>query len=110
MVKPPSKATLRKYGLNSEEWIAILNSQGGVCYICEKVPPNEKLCTDHEHVKNWKKLPPEKRKLYVRGLLCAYCNLRLMRKGWTLKKLNRAVNYIEQYEKRLQEKQNATKP
>ncbi len=78
----------------------MLERQGGVCAICKKEPPNGRLCTDHDHVKKWKKMPPEKRKLYVRGLLCAYCNLRLLRKGWTLEKLERAVDYVKQYEAR----------
>jgi len=100
MVTPPKKATLRRYGLSIEEWLHILERQGGVCAICLKVPPNGRLCTDHHHAPKWKKMPPAKRKLYVRGLLCAYCNLRLLRKGWTLAKLERAVEYVRQYESR----------
>jgi hypothetical protein len=103
MVIPPSKATLKRYGLTLEEWQTILDRQGGVCYICQKIPPNQRLCTDHYHVKKWKKMPPDQRKLYVRGLLCAYCNLRLLRKGWTLAKLERAVEYTKQFEQRLKE-------
>lgn len=100
MIIPPKKATLKRYGLTLEEWNTMLERQGGVCAICKKEPPNGRLCTDHDHVKKWKKMPPEKRKLYVRGLLCAYCNLRLLRKGWTLEKLERAVDYVKQYEAR----------
>jgi hypothetical protein len=103
-VIPPKKATLKRYGLKLEEWQALLIRQGGVCAICQKVPPNQRLCTDHEHAKGWKKMPPERRKLYVRGLLCAYCNLRLLRKGWTLIKLERAVEYVKRYEQRNTEK------
>lgn len=103
MVIPPSKATLKRYGLTLEEWLAILERQGGVCAVCKKIPPNQRLCTDHLHVPKWKKLPPEKRKLYVRGLLCAYCNLRLLRKGWTLEKLENAVDYVKLFEQRLKE-------
>jgi hypothetical protein len=98
MVTPPKKATLKRYGLSLEEWKAMLEEQGGVCAVCQKVPPNGRLCTDHHHAPKWKKMPPEQRKRYVRGLLCAYCNLRLLRKGWTLDKLKRAVVYIEKYE------------
>ena len=98
MIKVPSKATLRKYGLTLEDWQRRLNDQGGVCFICEKEPPSGILCVDHFHVKGWKKMAPEKRKQYVRGLLCSYCNLRLLRKGWTLAKLKRAVLYVEKFE------------
>ena len=101
MIKTPSKATLRKYGLTEGEWRAILDRQGGTCFICQKEPPKGVLCIDHFHAPKWKKLPPEKRKLYVRGLLCSYCNLRLLRKGWTLAKLRRAVLYVERFERQL---------
>jgi hypothetical protein len=60
MVKTPSKATLKKYGLSEDEWQKILTRQNGVCAVCEKVPTTGRLCIDHEHVKGWKKLPPEK--------------------------------------------------
>lgn len=100
MITLPKKATLKRYGLSLEEWKAMLDDQGGVCFVCEKEPPNGRLCTDHDHVKKWKKMPPDQRKLYVRGLLCSYCNLRLLRKGWTLKKLERAVEYVKRYEQR----------
>jgi len=103
MIIQPKKATLKRYGLTVEEWKVMLDQQGGVCFICEKEPPNQRLCVDHHHVPKWRKMPPEKRKLYVRGLLCAYCNLRLLRKGWTLKKLQRGVLYMEQYENRFKE-------
>ena len=100
MIITPKKATLKRYGLSEPEWLEMLERQGGVCAICQKEPPNKRLCTDHHHVPKWKKMPPQQRKLYVRGLLCAYCNLRLLRKGWTLAKLERAVIYMKEYEQR----------
>lgn len=108
MVKEPSKQTVKKYGLTLPEWRDILARQGGVCYICEKVPPSGILCVDHFHAKGWKKMPPEERKRYVRGLLCAYCNLRLLRKGWTLEKLKRAVLYVAAFEQRLEDSKKCT--
>jgi len=101
MIREPSKPTLKRYGLSLEEWKIMLGKQEGVCYVCRKEPPSQTLCIDHFHVPKWKKMPPEKRKLYVRGLLCAYCNLRLLRKGWTLEKLQRAVTYVQAFEEKL---------
>jgi hypothetical protein len=97
MVKTPSKATLKKYGLSEDEWQKILTRQNGVCAVCEKVPTTGRLCIDHEHVKGWKKLPPEKRALCVRGLLCWSCNFYYVGRGITLGKANNVVRYLERY-------------
>lgn len=94
----PSKATLKKYGLSIEEWRAILEKQNGVCFVCKKVPEKNKLAIDHEHVLRWKKMPPEKRKLYVRGLLCFFCNFRLVARGMTLEKAKNVVEYLQNYQ------------
>jgi hypothetical protein len=100
MLKIPSKQTLKKYGLSLEEWEEMANKQNRVCYICLKLPKSERLCVDHVHVKLWKKKPPEQRKLYVRGLLCSYCNLRLVSKGITLQKAQNIVKYLLEYEEK----------
>lgn len=100
MIKTPSKATLKKYGLSEEEWKAILDSQGSVCFICKKYPKTGRLCVDHEHVKGWKKMPPEERKKYVRGLLDWFCNHYYLGRGITIEKAKNVVKYLEQYENR----------
>ena len=100
MLKVPSQATLKKYGLTEEKWLAIAASQGNVCAICKKEPSSGRLNTDHEHVKNWKKMPAEQRALYVRGLLCYICNFRVLTRGMTLEKAQNAVTYLENYAKR----------
>lgn len=94
----PSKATLKKYGLSLEEWQAILDKQGGVCPICKKVPTTGRWVTDHFHVKGWKNLPPEKRKQYVRGVLCWTDNNRILTRGVTIEKLERAAEYLREWE------------
>lgn len=99
-VMVPTKATLKKYGLSEEEWKQILESQGGVCFVCQKEPTKGRLCIDHFHIKNWKKMPPEQRKLYVRGLLCWWCNSNFLSRGITIPIAKRAVLYLEQYEAR----------
>jgi len=100
VISPPSKATLKKYGLNLEEWQVILDRQGGVCDICKKVTSTGRLCIDHFHLKNWKKLPPDQRKLEVRGLLCWVCNSKVLFRGITIEKLKNAALYLEKHEER----------
>ena len=95
----PLKATLRKYGLTAEDWLKILNSQGGVCAVCKNIPDNGRLCTDHEHVKGWKKLAPEQRKLYVRGLLCYFCNHWYVGRAINVFKAKNTLVYLEAFEK-----------
>lgn len=82
------------------EWIDLLNKQGCVCVICNKVPSTGRFVTDHEHVKGWKNLPPNERKKYVRGILCWYCNNKTLTKGITVEKLKNAIDYLNGYRSR----------
>jgi len=97
-VLAPSPATLKKYGLSLEEWQAILDRQGGVCFVCEQEPTKGRLCIDHFHVKKWKKMPPEQRKLYVRGLLCFRCNTTFVGRGINVRRAQRVADYLQNYE------------
>jgi Recombination endonuclease VII. len=66
----------RKFGV-SEEWFgSTLAAQGGGCAICNTLTSGGRgsFHIDHEHVEGWVKMPPEERRLYVRGLLCSNCN------------------------------------
>lgn len=51
--------------------------------------------TDHKHVKGWKAMPPEKRKLYVRGILCWFCNHSYLGRSMTLERARNVVKYLE---------------
>ena len=97
MVSPPSSATLKKYGLSAEEWLKILESQGGVCPICKKVPSTGRFVVDHDHVPKFKEKPPEERKLYVRGLLCWWCNHTYVGRAITIAKAEAVVEYLKTY-------------
>lgn len=97
MIITPSKATLKKYGLSEADWRSILDAQGSVCFVCKREPSKGRLCIDHEHVKGWKKMPPESRKLYVRGLLCWVCNHYYLGRGITLDKAHNVVKYLAEY-------------
>lgn len=96
-VSPPTPATLKKYGLSEDEWRAMAIAQDWKCFICRKTPSTGRLCVDHEHVKGWKKMPPERRKLYVRGLLCWTCNHYYVGRGIDVEKATRVVQYLEEY-------------
>jgi len=93
----PTQATLNKYGLSREEFRTILSHQGGVCPICEKVPSTGRWVIDHQHVKNWKKLPPENRKKYVRGVTCWFCNRNYLAKAMNERKAQNIIIYLEEY-------------
>lgn len=99
-VKRPTKSTLDKYGLSLSEWEEILVRQEGVCAVCKKISSTGRLVTDHEHTKNWKKMPPEQRKKYVRGLLCWVDNHYTLARGATALKFKRAEEYLNNYEER----------
>ena len=108
-VRAPSKKTLEKYGLTQEDWYKIVEAQGWVCPICEKLPENKKLVTDHLHVKGFadkklrKKLfdTAEKRSKTVRGCPCLRCNLMYLPVGITPTIARNIVKYLEAYENRI---------
>jgi len=93
----PTKGTLKTYGLTVKEWGTILQSQGGVCAICKKLPFNGRLCIDHDHAPGWKKMPPEGRKLHIRGLVCFFCNHYYLARALTLARAQAVVTYLERY-------------
>lgn len=100
-VRAPSKKTLARYGLSIEEWAEILSRQDGVCAVCKKLPKSLLLHIDHAHVRGWKKMPPEKRRLWVRGLLCWFCNNSYVGRSITIKKAEAVVTYLKEFESRL---------
>ena len=98
--RTPKKATLRRYGMTAREWRAMLKAQGGVCAVCRTVPKSGRLCTDHEHVKGWKRMPPEERKKWVRGILCFFCNHYYMGRCITVAKARNVLWYLRAFESR----------
>lgn len=99
-VAPPSQKTLDKYGLTEADWWAILERQGGICPICHKVPTTGRFVVDHDHVRGWKKLPPEERKRYCRGLVCWFDNHYYLGRSITIEKSRNVTAYLEQYQAR----------
>jgi len=96
--KPPTKQTLAKYGLTEGDWLAHYALQGFRCGVCGA--DRDRLVIDHEHVRGWKAMPDEERKLYVRGLTCWYCNHAYLGRGITVEKAEGVVNYLRRYEDR----------
>lgn len=98
--KCPSPATLKKYGLSLDEWIKLYWKYGGRCHCCFiKFGEGKRTYIDHEHVKNYEKLPDDVRKSKVRGILDYQCNFILLQKtNDDRRKLKNGMRYLERYE------------
>jgi hypothetical protein len=74
-----------RYGITSEQYKALYEAQGGVCYICQRATGKRKrLAVDHDHKTG-----------YVRGLLCSPCNNILAHLRDDLLAAYRVVEYLE---------------
>lgn len=98
-IKPPGVATLRRYGVTAAEWLGLLAAQGWRCPICHK-RAGVRWNTDHDHIHGWKTRPPEERRRYVRGVLCAYCNHRRVNSRMGAAEAARIAAYLAAYEAR----------
>lgn len=78
----------RTYGITGEEYAALLKSQNGRCYICQRVPRSRRLAVDHDHETG-----------EVRGLLCSDnergCNHAILGNIRDLAMAKRIVAYLE---------------
>lgn len=76
-----------KYGITVEQYAELLDKQGGGCAVCGKTPGEEgrNLAVDHDHKTG-----------EIRGILCTYCNHRLVGKWRDGSLLRRIADYIEQ--------------
>lgn len=100
-IQIPSDATLKKYGLGTLAYSQLIARQNGLCPICGKKPTTGKMVVDHYHVKGYKKLPPEEKRKYIRGLTCWFCNHSYLGRGITIGKAKNVVKYLEEFELRL---------
>jgi recombination endonuclease VII len=89
---PPLPKTLAKYGLSIQDWVRLAALQDSVCYVCRRLPSSGRLHIDHAHVKNWRKMPPQERRKWVRALACQWCNRSFLAKGMTLDKARQLVS------------------
>jgi hypothetical protein len=82
------------YGLTKEEYISLINSNDGKCYICgneEKVIDSvskkiRRICIDHDHSTG-----------KVRGLLCNLCNSGLGKFKDSIDLIEKALDYLKRY-------------
>lgn len=77
----------RVYGLTLDQWETIWQSQDGRCGICRREPrPNETFHLDHEH--------REKGGGPCRGILCPYCNTRLVGRLKSHERAQQLADYL----------------
>lgn len=96
----PTAATLKKYGLDEQQWLTILKAEGWVCPICKKLPSTGRFVVDHDHVKGFVKMPPDQKRLYVRGVTDWFCNHSYLGRAITVEKSRNVTAYLEAYEAR----------
>lgn len=83
----------KTYGLEQLHFDALLIQQSGRCGVCNK-PLNKSIFIDHEHVRGFKKMAPEMKRRFVRGLLCFTCNRYLVAKN-TLATIDLVAAYLK---------------
>ena len=108
-MKIPKPQTLRKYGLSALDWEMMWKAQGGRCKICKNIPSTGRLDVDHKHVQGYKHMKPENKRKYVRGLLCWTCNKLIVGRGVTVDRLKSATEYLEDFERKLNNVQLSTR-
>lgn len=79
----------------------ILDRQGGVCAICKRVPSSGRFVVDHLHVQGYRRMKPEKKRVFVRGLLCTHCNRFYVAKGITIEKARAILDYLIEFNERV---------
>lgn len=83
----------RKYGMTIEEYDAMLEAQGGGCFICGKPPRDDiSLHVDHDHSTG-----------RIRGILCFCCNNALADFQEDPALLGKAVTYLAAHDAQVQE-------
>jgi hypothetical protein len=103
MIRRPAKSTLKRYGMTEADWLQILTEQDYKCPVCERGQTQGVLAMviDHQHVKLYRKRPPQERRRYVRGLLCNRCNWQFLRRGMTARIASKIATYLLSHEQRL---------
>jgi hypothetical protein len=98
-IRLPTQPTVAKYGMGRLEWLLMLRDQGWKCPIRDHFV--REFVTDHEHVRGWKKMPPDERRGYVRGLVCRGDNYFVLSRHIDTSQLAlRVASYLKNYEGR----------
>lgn len=89
-----NRALKSNFGITLDDYMRMLEEQGGVCSICRKPPVRERLCVDHDHsccsgVRTCGRC--------IRGLICRRCNSMLGFVDDNVDRLRSAIAYIERW-------------
>ncbi len=76
----------RVYGLTKQDYYTILSAQDNKCPVCSKKYCENKFVVDHLHCKY---------PMPIRGIICRYCNHRVVGRHKDPELLRSAANYIE---------------
>jgi hypothetical protein len=68
----------KKYGLAAWDIAKMWNEQAGKCPICRADLNTKRWVIEHRHVVGWKKMPPHMKRKYFRGVVCNWCNHRVL--------------------------------
>lgn len=93
----PTAPTLKKYGMTEDDFAALWERQNGLCAVCGKDLMSGAINIDHAHVRGWKKMEPEERRKYVRGITCWFDNRHTLMRGMTPARLRAAADYLESW-------------
>jgi len=74
----------KNFRMTPDEYFQLLESQNGVCAICEQDDGDRRLAVDHDHANG-----------EIRGLLCRNCNVCLGLFKDETSRLKRAISYLE---------------
>lgn len=79
------KYLIRKYGINLTQYNSLKRQQSNACGVCGKLATEEKLplCVDHNHATG-----------EIRGLLCNYCNRRVIGRHKDPDLFQKAADYL----------------
>ena len=73
-----------RFQITPEQYDKMLELQNGLCAICGRPPKKKRLAADHDHTT-----------LRVRGLLCWWCNNRIVASRNTVAMLQKAILYVQ---------------
>lgn len=95
-----SDVSLKKYGLDAQDWLRLLRDQGWVCRICDKPSSTGRYVVDHFHAPRYKDLTPEDKRSLIRGITCWFCNHAYLGRGISVEKARNVLRYLEEFEAR----------
>lgn len=79
-----ARSLAHKYGITMDQYATMLEQQKGLCAICTRPPKMNKLNVDHDHFTG-----------RVRGLLCWWCNHKLLSVRNSIPMLEKAIAYLQ---------------